>query len=128
MDIRVIRSKCSHLIAELWERKNYELAEGGLCCIYFYSFEPQESASYVEMTRMEMTKVMKDTQLQSAKLREMGKIECYINDFSFNKIPVYKKSEIDQKSESEQVKSNVSQKNVFSAGGMWMTLGFYLIW
>ncbi len=51
-----------------------------------------------------------------------------IDEFVFNKeLPVFKKSVLLQKTEDEQVKSLVERKQAFSAGGIWMTLGFKLM-
>ncbi len=51
-----------------------------------------------------------------------------INEFVFNaRIPVYRKSDLLQRTEDEQVKSIVKRKNAFTAGGLWMALGFQLM-
>ncbi len=48
-----------------------------------------------------------------------------INEFVFNaQISVYRKSDLLQRTEDEQVKLIVKRKNAFSDGGLWMALGF----
>mmetsp|Transcript_19916 Transcript_19916/g.40199 ORF Transcript_19916/g.40199 Transcript_19916/m.40199 type:complete len:160 (-) Transcript_19916:193-672(-) len=75
----------------------------------------------------EMALKLKTTQKSYDKFKKKAKSEG-INDFVFNaELPIHKKSSMLQKTEDEQVKSLVERKGAFSAGGLWMTLGFQLM-
>mmetsp|Transcript_5727 Transcript_5727/g.11705 ORF Transcript_5727/g.11705 Transcript_5727/m.11705 type:complete len:257 (+) Transcript_5727:481-1251(+) len=76
---------------------------------------------------VEMTAKLKETQQNYNCLKREAK-QIGLNDFVFDvELPVHKKSALLQKTENEQVKSLVERKSAFSAGGIWMALGFQLM-
>jgi len=61
-------------------------------------------------------------------LGDRGAKQIGLNDFVFGvELPLHKNSAILQKTENKQVKSLVERKSAFSAGGIWMALGFQLM-